>query len=216
MNEHDLVQAKIELKKLKSEESKRGETLRDGLRVSLRDSVEELSLYDNHPADVGDVTLERQKDLGLLFFVEDRLAMIDDALNAVDQGKYGICEICGREINRERLQTIPYTTLCQDCKKEHESPESPEPRPIEEAVIKLPFGGVRGYHEDIEDNAFDGEDTWQAVAKYGSSDSPSDIGSVTNYNEVYINAEEDVGTVEDYEKIVAKKSKDGQIYQEFK
>jgi YteA family regulatory protein len=216
MHDQELVQAKLKLEELKSEESKRGDTLRDGLRESLSESVEELSLYDNHPADVGDVTFERQKDLGLLLFVEDRLARIDEALEAIEQGKYGICEICKGEINRERLQAIPYTTLCQDCQKEHESKERPAKRPIEEAVMNFPFGGLQGYHEDLEDNAFDGEDTWQTVAKYGSSDSPSDIGSVKDYNEVYINSDEDVGTVEDYEKIVAKKSKDGQIYQEFK
>jgi len=216
MHEQELMQAKLKLEKLKSEESKRGDTLREGLRESPSESIEELSLYDNHPADVGDVTLERQKDLGLLFFVEDRLAMIDDALEAIDQGKYGICGICGCEINRERLQAIPYATLCQGCKKEYESRERPAERPIEEAVMNFPFGGLQGYHEGLENNAFDGEDAWQAVAMYGSSDSPSDIGSAENYNEVYINSDDDVGTVEDYEKIVAKKSKDGQIYQEFK
>ena len=198
MNEQELAQAKLKLEKLKSEESKRGNKLREGLRESAGESVEELSLYDNHPADMGDVTLEREKDLGLVFFVEDRLAMIDDALEAIAQGRYGICEICQREISWERLQAIPYTTLCQDCKKEHESRERPVERPIEEAVMKFPFGGLQGYHENLEDNAFDGEDAWQTVAKYGSSDSPSDIGSVQDYNELYINSDEVVGTVEEY------------------
>lgn len=216
MKELELNQAKQQLQKMKYEEEKRADVLRDGLRESAGDSVQELSLYDNHPADVGDVTFERQKDLGLLLFIEDRVAMIDKALEAIAQGKYGRCELCGQKINDERLQALPYTTLCQYCKKNHESQERPEERPIEETVMKLPFGGLQGYHENIEDNAFDGEDAWQSVARYGSSESPSDIGSVADYEDTYLHSHEDVGTVEEYEKIVAQKSKDGQIYQEFK
>jgi YteA family regulatory protein len=212
MNEQQLLQAKVQLQNLKSEESRRGEQIREGLRTAQRDAVQELSLYDNHPADVGDVTLERGKDLGLILFIEDRLAMIDDALEAIEKGEYGICEICEREISTERLQAIPYTTLCQDCKKGNEGLRSE--RPVEEEIIKLPFGGVQGYHEGLQNNAFDGEDAWQAVARYGSSDSPSDIGSVADYEQTFVNAAEEVGTVEDYEKIVVKKGIDGQFYQE--
>ncbi|MGI6588143.1 MAG: TraR/DksA C4-type zinc finger protein [Peptococcia bacterium] len=212
MDGQQLFQAKVQLENLKNEESRRGEQIREGLRTAQRDAVQELSLYDNHPADIGDVTLEREKDLGLILFIEERLAMIDDALEAIEKGEYGICEICEREISLERLQAIPYTTLCQDCKKENEGMKLE--RPVEEGVIKLPFGGVQGYHEGLENNAFDGEDTWQAVARYGSSDSPSDIGSVADYEQTFVNADEEVGTVENYEKITAKKGKDGQFYQE--
>lgn len=215
MDEQATNRIKEQLQQLRKEEMKRGDGLREGLRESPSESVEELSVYDNHPADVGDVTFERQKDLGMILFIEDRLAMIDDALKAIDQGKYGFCQICGRGISKERLQVIPYTTLCQKCKKEDESREAPLKRPIEETVMRYPFGGLKGYHEDLEDNAFDGEDAWQSVAQYGTSETPSDLGGVDDYNETYLNSDEDVGTVEDYEKIVAKKSKDGQIYQEF-
>lgn len=213
MNEQELTQVKEQLQSLKSEESRRGERIREGLRLTQSDSVQELSLYDNHPADVGDVTLEREKDLGLILFIEERLAMIDDALEAIEKGEYGICQICAREISAERLKAIPYTTLCQDCKKQHEN-GGRLGRPVEEGVIKLPFGGLQGYHEALENNAFDGEDAWQSVARYGSSDSPSDIGSVADYEEAFIHSAEDVGTVEDYEKIAAKKGKDGQLYQD--
>ncbi|MDD2433447.1 MAG: TraR/DksA C4-type zinc finger protein [Clostridia bacterium] len=199
MDEQQLRQVKVQLQNLKSEESRRGEQIREGLRTAQKDSVQELSLYDNHPADVGDVTWERAKDLGLILFIEERLAMIDDALEAIEKGEYGVCEICEHVISWERLEAIPYTTLCQDCKQKKEGEKSR--RPVEESVIKLPFGGVQGYHEALENNAFDGEDAWQAVARYGSSDSPSDIGSVADYEASCLNAEEDIGTVEEVEKI---------------
>lgn len=214
MDKQRLKQAQERLEKLKDEELKRAERIREGLRTPQGSSVAELSLYDNHPADLGDVTFERGKDLGLVLFIEDRLAMIEDALQAISEGMYGTCEICGGKISAERLETIPYTTFCQDCKKGNEDLEWSD-RPVEEGIIELPFGGVQDYHGDIENNAFDGEDAWQAVARYGTSNSPSDIGSISEYEDMYIHADEERGTVEDYEKIVAKKGKDGQVYQEF-
>lgn len=213
MQDQQLEQVKKRLQSLKNEEAMRAEHVKEGLRTPQGSSVEELSLYDNHPGDVGDVTFEREKDLGLVLFMENRLTMIDDALKAIEEGTYGTCEVCGGKISEERLKAIPYTTLCQDCKKNNEGLKAE--RPVEEEVLNLPFGGIQDYHTNLENNAFDGEDAWQKVARYGTSNSPSDIGSVVDNEDAFVNSYEDVGTVEDYENIVAKKHKDGQLYQEF-
>lgn len=215
MEQKKLAEVQQRLLTMKNEELGRVSRIREGLRTPQGSSVEELSVYDNHPGDIGDVTFERGKDLGLALFLEDRLAMIEDALEAIQEGEYGICEVCGREISADRLEAIPYTTLCQDCKRQNEDLEW-SGRPVEEEVIELPFGGVQGFHDVVDNNAFDGEDAWQAVARYGTSNSPSDLGSVLDYADTYVNADEDSGTVEDYEKIVTKKGKDGQHYQEFR
>ena len=45
---------------------------------------------------------------------------IDAALARIDAGTYGTCERCGRPIGQERLEAIPYATLCIDCKREVE------------------------------------------------------------------------------------------------
>ena len=214
MEQMKLAEVQRRLLIMKNEEMGRVSRIKDGLRTPQGSSIEELSLYDNHPGDIGDVTFERGKDLGLALFVEDRLAMIDDALDAINKGAYGVCEVCGREISDDRLEAIPFTTLCQDCKRQNEDLEW-SGRPVEEEVMKLPFGGVQDFHDVLDNNAFDGEDAWQAVARYGSSNSPSDLGSIIDYADTYVNADEDSGTVEDYEKIVTKKGKDGQHYQDF-
>lgn len=199
------------LERMKHAEESRAERIGSGLRTSMQDSIDELSFYDNHPADVGAETFEREKDLGLKMFTEDRLAMIEEALGSIKDGSYGICESCGREISLERLETVPYTSLCMHCKKDHEGLER-HPRPIEEDVIQPPFGG--NYRNN--DNAFDGEDAWQAVARFGTSETPSDIGnSADDYDDIYINADEDIGSVEKYEGIPSKKERDGQYYQDF-
>lgn len=198
------------LKKMEKEDREASEAVTEKLRTPLSETLDELSLYDNHPADIGDETFEREKDLGFRLYWEDRLAMIKGAQESIKKGTYGICEACGRKIDSERLEAVPYTNLCRDCKKDHEELEH-HPRPIEEDIISPPFGA-----KTDDNNAFDGEDSWQAVARYGTSDTPSDLwNGVDNYNQAYEDSDEEVGIVEEFEKIPAEKDKDGMIYQDF-
>jgi DnaK suppressor protein len=48
---------------------------------------------------------------------------IKEALERLDNGTYGICELCGDEISEARLKVRPVTTLCIDCKIEEEKKE---------------------------------------------------------------------------------------------
>ena len=43
---------------------------------------------------------------------QETLKKIDKALKRIDSGDYGLCEVCKEEIEYERLEVIPYTTLC--------------------------------------------------------------------------------------------------------
>jgi len=51
------------------------------------------------------------------------LAKIDEAIEKIDNGTYGICESCGDEINIKRLEARPVTTMCIECKTEQEEEE---------------------------------------------------------------------------------------------
>ncbi|MGD0283221.1 MAG: RNA polymerase-binding protein DksA [Dissulfurispiraceae bacterium] len=51
------------------------------------------------------------------------LKKIDDAIEKIDNGTYGICEACGEEINIRRLEARPVTTMCIECKTEQEEEE---------------------------------------------------------------------------------------------
>lgn len=51
------------------------------------------------------------------------LKKIDEAIEKIDSGTYGICEICGEEINIKRLEARPVTTMCIECKTEQEEEE---------------------------------------------------------------------------------------------
>ncbi len=52
------------------------------------------------------------------------LKKVDEALQRIKDGNYGICEECGEPIGEARLEARPVTTLCIDCKREQEDVES--------------------------------------------------------------------------------------------
>ena len=56
------------------------------------------------------------KNTGICTNLEHHLLAIKSALYKIETGTYGICESCKREINYERLQTLPESTLCVACK----------------------------------------------------------------------------------------------------
>jgi RNA polymerase-binding transcription factor DksA len=87
---------------------------------SESDSLSELSAYDQHQADVGTETFEREKDLSILEQVEAELADVEHALRRLDDGTYGTCEVCGRPIPEERLEAIPTARLCLEHQAEAE------------------------------------------------------------------------------------------------
>ena len=87
---------------------------------SESDSVGELSSYDQHQADLGTETFEREKDLSILEQVEAELADVEHALRRLDEGTYGMCEVCGKPIPEERLEAMPATRLCLEHQSEAE------------------------------------------------------------------------------------------------
>src|SRR5690242_2514020 len=71
------------------------------------DQLGELSGYDQHPADQGSETFEREKDLSILEGLESDLAEIEAALQRLDDGTYGVDEVTGEPINPDRLEAVP-------------------------------------------------------------------------------------------------------------
>lgn len=165
-----------------------------GLAERLTDSIGELSAYDQHPADLGQETFERSKDLGLRDNTERLLADVNMALELMGKGEYGICQSCGQPIEEQRLRAMPSATMCFACKDEKEGVRDLWIRPIEERVV--PFELVAP-----DTVGFDAEDTWQAVARWGTANTPQDIPGAHDYSDAYINAEENIGVVTPLEAI---------------
>ena len=67
---------------------------------------------DDESADAGTATFEREKDLSIENNVRDLLQKIERALRRMDEGSYGICDICGKPIEKARVKALPYVDLC--------------------------------------------------------------------------------------------------------
>jgi DnaK suppressor protein len=72
----------------------------------------ELSMVDQHPADVGSETFERDKEMSILYNVEAEMSDVDRALRRISEGNYGRCEACGRPIGAARLEARPAARFC--------------------------------------------------------------------------------------------------------
>jgi RNA polymerase-binding protein DksA len=87
---------------------------------SLGDETEEPTYQDNHLGDIATATFDREMASSLEENSTHVLAEIDVALTRIDEGTYGICQRCGKPIGRERLEALPWATLCIDDKRKQE------------------------------------------------------------------------------------------------
>jgi DnaK suppressor protein len=67
-----------------------------------------------HPADFGTDVANRMESDGLIRTVEVQRRRVRDALSRIDEGRYGRCEVCGREIDDERLEARPEAVTCRE------------------------------------------------------------------------------------------------------
>ena len=98
---------------------------RDALRKALAGDLSMLkSLREQIGGDVVDAALDSAQDeiSSKLAEVESReLAHIENALELIRQGKYGLCEVCGGKIPLARLNALPYAVNCIECQRASES-----------------------------------------------------------------------------------------------
>jgi DnaK suppressor protein len=76
--------------------------------------------FDEEYADAGTATFERERDLSLVNNVRDLMDRIDKALAKIDDGTYGLCDRCGKPIEKLRLKALPYANLCIKDKQAEE------------------------------------------------------------------------------------------------
>ena len=99
-------------------------------RQSLLSDIEALDVENqaqqddygvgNHVADDATEVFTRERNLALRSNAEDLLAQIDAATQRLDEGTYGSCARCGKEISTERLEARPYAIYCITCQSEIE------------------------------------------------------------------------------------------------
>ncbi|MFL5919534.1 MAG: TraR/DksA C4-type zinc finger protein [Gaiellaceae bacterium] len=96
------------------------QNLHDDHPGSMSEETGEDAVYDNHLADTATDTYDRELDYSLEENSEHVLADIDAALGRIEDGTYGTCTNCGKQIPEERLEARPWATLCIDCQRERE------------------------------------------------------------------------------------------------
>ncbi len=101
------------------------------LATGITEESEEESLSDpssnaQHPANVGTETFDRERDLSILEQVEAELVDVERALARLDEGTYGICEVCGKPVEEARLEVLPAARFCiqhqQDAERDVHRP----------------------------------------------------------------------------------------------
>ena len=115
--------------------------------TSERYSSGELSSYDNHLGDMGTEVFMQDMQNSLTNHEKGRLYQVDKALDRIENGTYGICEICKNHIDEDRLDLIPETDLCSNCAQKHDN------LPLDTEHVDLNFvnKGCNFYSQDLKD-----------------------------------------------------------------
>ncbi len=117
MSQEDLQFFKELLLKNRAKVQKNLEYLRSTvLDTTTRDASGDHSSYSFHMADQGTDAMEREKAFMFAARDEKYLKQIDEALERIENGTYGICRETGKLISRERLKAVPTTTISVEAK----------------------------------------------------------------------------------------------------
>jgi len=120
MNKRDTAKYRKLLTNARSDLAGQVRRLKEDLNKSRKDSSGDLSGYSYHMADAATDTFNEQVESDIVSSETETLREIEEALERLDEGTYGICEMCGEPIAPKRLTAIPYARLCIKCKAESE------------------------------------------------------------------------------------------------
>jgi len=120
MEEKDLAQFKDQL-----------EAIKNGISSDVEQTLTEIAHQEGNIPDANDrASVESDRSFELRIRGRERKLMekVDEALNRIDEGLYGICEGCGEDISVHRLKARPVATYCIDCKTKLEHQEKAQGR----------------------------------------------------------------------------------------
>lgn len=121
MNKRDLKRFEERLLAERENLTKELAALRESIRSGTqREAAGDLSAYSFHMADLGTDAMEREKQFLFASAEGRQLKLVNDALRRLYAGEYGSCEHCQQPIARDRLDAMPYATLCIRCKEAEE------------------------------------------------------------------------------------------------
>jgi RNA polymerase-binding transcription factor len=103
------------------------------LRTEAGKTVDDMDEDENFPDPSDRATMESNRNSVLRIRDRERklIFKIQEALQRLDDGEFGICEECGEDISIERLKARPVTTLCIECKSSQEIEEKKNKRAMQ-------------------------------------------------------------------------------------
>lgn len=133
------------------------DTLLDSMRGVARDNLHagsETSAFGMHQADAGSDAYDRDFALSMLSKEQGSLYEIDEALKRIDDGTYGVCDICEKPIRHDRLEALPFTRYTVECQAELEKRQHHHSvRPHINSLFGLTEEEVENEEEEIQDNS---------------------------------------------------------------
>lgn len=118
--------------------------------TNMQSYINELSMYDNHPADIGTEVFQAEMNINLKKHEEKYLEMLNKSIERIEKGDYGKCIDCGNYISEERLEVLPTSLRCIECQKKVNPPEDLlNTRPSEELVLKSMYNDINYNAEQV-------------------------------------------------------------------
>lgn len=93
----------------------------EALRRNVAEGSSNLSNVPLHMADVGTENYDQEFTLGLIENEQETLELINEALDRIKEGKFGLCVECDEPIAKPRLAALPYTRHCIQCARKLEN-----------------------------------------------------------------------------------------------
>ena len=126
-------------------------SLKDMLLRMREDLVRDIARRSKTTAegtmpDIGDildsVSEERTRELDMILTDREKkkLLQIDDAIDRIEEGAYGLCEECGVKIPKGRLKVMLFAKYCVECQEKLEREEKYMREEQEEGIKKVPAG----------------------------------------------------------------------------
>jgi len=103
---------------------KKKEEIVDKISETYNESKEVESGIAQDVADKAESSYTKEFLLSLSNAEREQLLLIDEALKRIDKKELGICQRCGKDINKKRLDVVPWTSYCIDCQEIEEEESS--------------------------------------------------------------------------------------------
>ncbi len=94
--------------------------VKEQLKSSIGDGYQEMLATARDEEDQATVSLLAETSFTLLGPKRQELEAIEEALQRLENGSYGLCEVCGQPIEPRRLEIMPETPLCRGCMTQRE------------------------------------------------------------------------------------------------